>query len=58
MKNIRQVFVILVILLLLANLVVFALKLISFVLFWAVIIVGAVIAYSWLAKAAGRKQPK
>lgn len=50
MKDIKQIFAILLIAFLLANLVVFALKLISWVLFWAIIAVAAVIAYTGFKK--------
>jgi len=50
MKDFKQIAVLLIVVLLLINLVVFALKLISWVLFWAIIVIVAIIAYSGLIK--------
>ena len=44
--DLKKTLVYLIIAILLVNIVVFALKLISIVLFWAIIIVFAIIAYS------------
>lgn len=52
MKDIKQFAVLLIIALLLINLVVFALKLISAFLFWAIILIFGFIAYSGLVKKA------
>lgn len=55
MKDLKQLAILLLIALLVINLVVFALKLITWVLFWTIIIVGAIIAYSGLVKNTTKK---
>ncbi len=50
MKHLKQTIVFMIIALLLVNLVVFALKLISAILFWGIIIAAGLFAYKGLNK--------